>query len=118
MGLHPDRRGAARIDKVFRVLLSTEAGDERWVLGRNISSTGMFAETSVPIPLRTKVILRFRPSFDGPTDASICAIARVQNHYCWQYSDGHQLRALNGIGLRFLRFIAEASSPALAEHMH
>lgn len=118
-----ERRGATRIDKVFRVLLSTEEGGDQWAVARNISASGMFVEMASPTPLRTKVIVRFHlPSLledDAPdVDASICALARVQNHYYLQYSDGGGLRSLCGIGLRFLRFVPEAGATPPSERLH
>jgi hypothetical protein len=105
-GVH-ERRASARIDKVFRVLLSTDETGDQWFIARNISEAGMFVEMAQPLPLRTKVIVRFRLAED---DAAICALARVQNHYYLQYSDGEGLRGLAGVGLRFLRFVADAGA--------
>ena len=110
-----DRRTAARIDKVFRVLLSTDESGDQWCLARNISSTGMFVEMYAPLPLRTKVIVRFQIPGD---EAAIGAVARVQNHYYLQYFDGLGLRGLSGIGLRFLRFLPELGTPVARERMH
>jgi len=107
-----ERRGAARIDKVIRVLLSTDERGDQWVVARNISSTGMFIEMPDLLPLRTKVIVRFGE------EGEICAIARVQNHYYLQYSDRDGLRALSGIGVRFLRFVPEAGTSPNAEQLH
>jgi hypothetical protein len=110
-----ERRASARIDKIFRVLLSTDETGDQWCLARNISAAGMFVEMAQPLPLRTKVIVRFR----GPEeDAAICALARVQNHYYLQYSDGEGLRALAGVGLRFLRFVAEAGAVPPEDRLH
>lgn len=110
-----ERRASARIDKVFRVLLSTDETGDQWCVARNISEAGMFVEMAEPLPLRTKVIVRFRPPEE---DASICAMARVQNHYYLQYSDGEGLRALSGVGLRFLRFVAEAGASPPEDRLH
>jgi hypothetical protein len=115
MAVVHERRASARIDKVFRVLLSTDETGDQWVVARNISAAGMFVEMAQPLPLRTKVIVRFRPPED---DASICALARVQNHYYLQYSDGEGLRALSGVGLRFLRFVAEAGAVPPEDRLH
>jgi hypothetical protein len=118
-----ERRQATRIDKVFRVLLSTEeTGDQRFV-ARNISTTGMFVEMPEPLPLRSKVLVRFQlPHADGPwaqrNDPEICAMARVQNHYYLQYSDAGGRRALSGVGLRFLRFLPEAGASLPADALH
>lgn len=110
-----ERRSAARIDKVFRVLLCTDESGDQWFVARNISATGMFVEMSDPIPLRTKVIVRFQLPDD---DFSICAIARVQNHYYLQYSDSEGLRAMSGVGLRFLRFLPEVGDCVPPDRLH
>lgn len=110
-----ERRGATRIDKVFRVLISTEEIGDQWHVARNVSATGMFVEMPEPLPLRTKVIVRF-PSPDDA--ASICAMARVQNHYYLQYSDAQGLRAMSGVGLRFLRFLPEVGESPSPSQLH
>lgn len=115
MAVVHERRASARIDKVFRVLLSTDETGDQWFVARNISEAGMFVEMAQPLPLRTKVIVRFR--LDGD-EAAICALARVQNHYYLQYSDGEGLRALSGVGLRFLRFVAEAGATPPEDRLH
>lgn len=115
-----ERRNSARIDKVFWVLLSTEEGGDQWVVARNISSTGMFIEMADPVPLKTKVIIRFQapPDTAEDHDGTICAVARVQNHYYLQYSDGVGLRALRGVGVRFLRFVPEVGNAVPQERLH
>jgi len=115
MAVPSERRGAARIDKVFRVRLSSDEAGDQWVVARNISTSGMFVEMPEPLPLSTRVVVRFSLP-DG--DASICALARVQNHYYLQYSDGEGLRGLCGVGLRFLRFIAEAGATLPSHRLH
>lgn len=110
-----ERRATARIDKVFRVLLTTEELGDQWYVARNISTGGMFVEMADPLPLRSKVIVRFRMADD---EAAICAMARVQNHYYLQFSDGEGLRALTGVGLRFLRFVAEAGESVPEDRLH
>lgn len=110
-----ERRASARIDKVFRVLISTDEWGDQWHIARNISATGMFVEMAEPLPLRTKVIVRFRFPDD---EAAICAMARVQNHYYLQFSDGEGLRAIAGVGLRFLRFVADAGATLPEERLH
>lgn len=110
-----ERRSAERIDKVFRVLISTEATGDQWCIARNISATGMFVEMAEPIPLRTKVIVRFQlPDEDG----AICAIARVQNHYYFQYAAEDGLRGMCGVGLRLLRFVPEVGAPIPHDRLH
>lgn len=110
-----ERRASTRIDKVFRVLISTEELGDQWYVARNISSTGMFVEMAEPLPLNTKVIIRF--ALPGE-DAAICAMARVQNHYYVHYTDGDDLRGLTGVGLRFLRFVPEVGAPVPRERLH
>ena len=110
-----ERRGATRIDKVFRVLLASEQYGEQWAIARNISESGMFVEMAEPLPLRTKVVVRFRTTDDG---TEIVAMGRVQNHYYLQYTDGGGLRALSGVGLRFLRFVADAGTEVAPVHLH
>lgn len=113
--LQTERRAAARIDKVFRVLIASDLHGEQWHIARNISGTGMFVEMAEPLPLRTKVVVRFSNGEDEP---SICAIAKVQNHYYLQYSDADGLRALCGVGLRFVRFMPEAGAGAPGHALH
>ena len=110
-----DRRSAVRLDKVFRVLISTEEVGDQWHVARNVSATGMFVEMHEPLPLKSKVIVRFKMPGD---QASICAVARVQNHYYLNYCQGDELRALGGVGLRFLRFVAEAGDPMPGDRLH
>jgi hypothetical protein len=75
----------------------------------------MFVEMDCPLPLRTKVIVRFQLPED---DAAIGAVAKVQNHYYLQYSDGVGLRGLCGIGLRFLRFLPDVGASVAPERLH
>jgi hypothetical protein len=110
-----ERRAATRIDKIFRVRISTEEWGDQWFVARNISATGMFVEMAEPLPLRTKVIVRFALPDD---DAAICAMARVQNHYYVHYSEGDDLRGLTGVGLRFLRFVPEVGAPVPRHRLH
>ncbi|MCA9656559.1 MAG: PilZ domain-containing protein [Myxococcales bacterium] len=110
-----ERRAHARIDKVFRVLISTDESGDQWYIARNISSNGMFVEMADPLPLRTKVIVRFTVPHES---AAICAMARVQNHYYLQFSDGEGLRAIAGVGLRLLRFVAEAGAVPPEHRLH
>ena len=113
MNVSVERRRANRIDKVFRVLVSTDEIGDQWCVARNISTHGMFIEMAQPIPLRTKVIVRFATTGELPEglgndcEPAISAMARVQNHYYLQYADKEGLRALCGVGLRFLRFLPE-----------
>jgi hypothetical protein len=110
-----ERRSSARIDKVFRVLVFSEEFGEQWFIARNISETGMFVEMPEPMPLRTKVIVRFQMPDD---DAAICAIARIQNHYYLQYAGADGIQALSGVGLRFLRFVPEIGAAVPDDRLH
>ncbi len=110
-----ERRATARIDKLFRVLVFSEEFGEQWFCARNISESGMFVEMPEPLPLRSKVIVRFQVAGD---DAAICAIARVQNHYYLQYAGATGLQALSGVGLRFLRFVPEIGGPVAEDRLH
>jgi hypothetical protein len=111
----PERRETTRIDKVFRVLLSTDEVGDQWAVARNISPTGMFVDMPSPLPLRTKVLVRFQLATE---EASLSAIARVQNHYYFQFSDAHGLRGLCGVGLRFLRFVPDLGAPVPTDRLH
>ncbi len=112
-----ERRTDARVDKIFRVLISTEDLGDQWYVARNISATGIFVEMAEPLPLRTKVIVRFQAPED---DAAICAMARVQNHYYFNYTsaEDNSPRALSGVGLRFLRFVPEVGARVPAHRLH
>ena len=110
-----ERRSATRIDKVFRVLISTEELGDQWYVARNISATGMFVEMAEPLPLGTKVIVRFAVPGD---DAAICAVAKIQNHYYVDYNDGEDPRGLTGVGVRFVRFVPEAGAPVPRDRLH
>ncbi len=112
MTIQVERRSSARIDKVFRVLISTEEYGDQWFVARNISETGMFVEMPEPFPLKTKVIVRFQQS---GLDSAICVIARIQNHYYFQFAGADGIEALAGVGLRFLRFVPEVGAP-IPEH--
>ncbi len=110
-----DRRSATRIDKVFPVVLcSDEFGSQRCI-ARNISTTGMFVQMDEPLPLRTKVIVRF--TLPGE-DATLCAVAQVQNHYYLQFGQAGERSSLSGIGLRFRRFVAEAGAQPPQHRLH
>ncbi len=124
MSVSVERRRSNRIDKVFRVLISTEEWGDQWFVARNISSTGMFVEMPEPLPLRTKVIVRFASTgplpegMDRSNDAALTAMAKVQNHYYLQFSDKDGLRALCGVGLRFVRFLPEEHLTMPAHALH
>lgn len=115
MAVAQERRASTRIDKIFRVLLSTDETGDAWFVARNISETGMFVEMPEPLPLRTKVIVRFQIVDE---ESAICAVARVQNHYYLHFAERGDLRALSGVGLRFLRFVPEIGAPVPPDRLH
>ena len=110
-----ERRTAVRTNKLFQVRVTSEELGDQWCIGRNLSENGMFVEMRDPLPLRTKVVIRFQqPGAEG----CICAMARIQNHYYFQYSEQGEVRALCGVGIRFLRFMPEVGRSAPRELMH
>jgi hypothetical protein len=115
MSVALERRASARIVKVFRVLVFSEEFGEQWFVARNISEAGMFVEMPEPLPLKTKVVVRFQLPDD---DAAICAIARIQNHYYLQFAGKTGIQALAGVGLKFLRFVPEVGASVPLERMH
>ncbi len=110
-----ERRSAERFDKIFQVLLSSEDFGERWVVGRNVSATGLLVEMGEPFPLKTKVIVRFK---EADRSASLCAIAKVSRHYYLHYREREEMRAMVAIGLQFVRFVADAGEVPMRERMH
>ncbi|TPV94691.1 MAG: PilZ domain-containing protein [Myxococcales bacterium FL481] len=115
MQISSERRSATRIDKVFRVMISTEEQGDQWYVARNVSATGMFVEMSEPLPLRTKVIVRFQL---GDAEAELCAVGRVQNHYYLHYNDQGAIRGLCGVGLKLVRFLAGETAEVPAHQLH
>ncbi|MDC0671619.1 hypothetical protein [Nannocystis radixulma] len=68
-----------------------------------------------PLPLRTKVIIRFQM----PGDERRSARSRAsRTHYYLQYAGSDGLRALTGAGLRFLRFVPEIGAPVPEDRLH
>src|SRR6185437_2874649 len=54
-----NKRQALRFEKVFPVILSTEAFGECNAMARNISAGGILVELSEPMPLGTEVRVHF-----------------------------------------------------------
>jgi hypothetical protein len=99
----PERRSAARLDKVFPVWLEGERGAGMGV-ARNISEGGMFVETRVPHPLAAQVRITF-PSPSGEMTA--VAEVRYVCHLMGRLSgDATVQGAVHGMGVRFLYFEA------------
>ena len=107
-----DRRAAPRLDKAFAVWLDGERGEARGV-ARNISEGGMFVETHDPQPIGSQVRVTF------PADGGeMVAVAEVR-YVCHLLGRGgpgaRGLRALRGMGVRFLYFEAGAAVAARAQ---
>ena len=111
----PDRRNNARINKLFQVRITSEELGDQTCVARNISETGMFVEMPDPLPLRTQVLVRFH--LPDAADC-ICAMAKIQNHYYFQFNENGAIRGLSGVGLRFLQFYPEAGAHVPAESLH
>lgn len=109
-----ERRGTARLDKVFRVYLD---GDRGCGLGiaRNISDGGLFVETRAPQPIGSQVRITF------PSDAGeMVAVAEVR-YVCHLLGRARTATpgplALRGMGLRFLYFeVGAEERPVAAVH--
>ena len=103
-----ERRGAPRLDKVFPVFIEGERGSALGV-ARNISEGGMFVETRNPEPLGAQV----RVSFPGRC-GEMTAVAEVR-YVCHLLARAsacdERPAAVRGMGLRFLYFDADGSSP-------
>ncbi len=104
-----DRRGAPRLDKVFRVYLEGDGGAGLGI-ARNISEGGMFVETRSPQPIGTQVRITF-PSDAG--DMTAVAEVRYVCHLLGRtpISERGPL-AMRGMGVRFMYFEADEAAPA------
>lgn len=100
-----ENRKALRFEKVFPVILSTEAFGECNAMARNISAGGILVEIQEPLPLGTEV----RVLFAMPdSQASIIARGEVKNHYFLNFSDDQGgARSLTGMAIKFREFEAE-----------
>jgi uncharacterized protein (TIGR02266 family) len=98
-----EKRHDLRLDAVFSVLLETPMG-EFLAVARNVSSGGMFIETRDPLPLRTRVIVRFQIP---DSDDEIVAEGEVKNHYFLNFAGAREQTSLTGMGVRFTSFDAE-----------
>jgi hypothetical protein len=105
-----ERRGATRLDKVFRVFLEGDRGHGLGV-ARNISQGGMFVETRVPHPIGSQVRITF------PSDAGEMTAVGEVRYVCHLLGRGHGGTgpiALRGMGVKFMYFEAgEADAPDL-----
>lgn len=100
-----NKRQALRFEKVFPVILSTEAFGECNAMARNISAGGILVEISEPMPLGTEVRVHF---WMPDSQASIVARGEVKNHYFLNFADGSGTRSLTGMAIRFTEFEAES----------
>jgi hypothetical protein len=96
-----ERRGGARLDKVFPVFLDGERGVGMGI-ARNISPGGMFVETRAPQPIGSQVRVTF-PSESG--DMTAVAEVRYVCHLLGRAEkDAAGPLALRGMGMRFMYF--------------
>ncbi len=97
-----ERRGGARLDKVFAVWLEGEHGCGMGI-ARNISEGGMFVESSTSHPIGSQVSVVF-PSESG--DMTAIAEVRYVCHLVGRRAGADIHAAVQGMGLRFLYFEA------------
>lgn len=105
----PERRGAARLDKMFPVWLEGERGGALGV-ARNISEGGLFVETRNPQPLGSQVRVTF-PSQSGEMTA-VAEVRYVCHLLGRAHSDALVQAAVHGMGVRFLYFEAQPDEQA------
>ena len=101
-----ERRRSSRFDKVFPVYLSSEMGIWRGI-ARNISEGGIFIETRDRHPIGGQLTVCFA---DERAGVEISARAEVRYQCVLEYGARHGIAALSGMGLRFVRFLAEGES--------
>jgi len=100
-----NKRQGLRFEKVFPVILSTEAFGECNAMARNISAGGILVEIQEPLPLGTEVRVHF---WMPDSQASIIAKGDVKNHYFLNFADGQGTRSLTGMAIRFTAFEADS----------
>ena len=100
-----NKRQAMRFEKVFPVILSTEAFGECNAMARNISAGGILIEITEPLPLGTEVRVHF---WMPDSQATIVARGEVKNHYFLNFNDGGGQRSLTGMAIKFTEFEAES----------
>ena len=96
-----ERRRARRLDKAFPVFLSGNRG-VCFGIARNISEGGMFVETDDADPLGSRVLVTFAWPGGG---AELSCEAEVRFTTVERYGEGMGERAMQGMGLKFLRFL-------------
>ena len=106
----PERRTAARLDKIFPVYTEGDRGGGMGV-ARNISEGGMFVETRNPHPLGSQVRITF-PSQGGEMTA-VGEVRYVCHLLGRARGDAEVHAAVHGMGVRFLYFEAIADGLAV-----
>ena len=96
-----DKRGSQRFDKVFPVRVESTSFGECRGIARNISAGGMFVEMAEPLPLGSRIRIRFA-IHEGRGE--LVAAGEVKRHYFLHYTDDTGPRALTGMGVRFTAF--------------
>lgn len=106
-----DRRNSSRFDKVFPVYLSSSQGIFRGV-ARNISTGGMFIETSEIQPMGGKVTVCFS---DHASGVELSVISEVRYQCVLELGGKSGPTGLRGIGVRFLEIEEEGSFAGLQD---
>jgi hypothetical protein len=101
-----NKRHALRFEKVFPVIVSSDAFGEVNAMARNISAGGILLEVAEPLPLGTLVRIHF---WMPESQAQIVARGEVKNHYFLNFNDGGGQRSLTGMAVRFTEFEAESA---------
>jgi hypothetical protein len=100
--LPSEKRESLRLDTVFPVWITSSEFGEQQGVARNLSSGGMFIETSEPMPLGARVRVHFMMPESA---AEIVACGEVKNHYFLNFGDtARGPRAMAGMGVRFTGF--------------
>lgn len=111
-----DRRIWSRMNTLFPVLVETAMQGFINCIARNISGGGIFLESSQLLPLGSTIAIYFSLPRGG---TGITAHGEVKNHYYLNYPTPEGIRAVTGMGVRFLQFeddgIARMSNNILAD---
>ncbi|MDF1562294.1 MAG: PilZ domain-containing protein [Deltaproteobacteria bacterium] len=99
---NPERRYTPRFDKAFPVFLSGDRG-VTYGVARNVSEGGMYVELADAEPLGSSVTVTF--AWPG-SNAEMSVEAEVRYTAAINFGgEGEGLRAICGVGLRFVRFL-------------
>lgn len=99
-----DQRSAHRFDKVFPVQVESDTFGACQGIARNISAGGIFIELSDPLPIGSRVRVRFTAP---GSRCELVGLGEVKRHYFFQFADETGRRALTGMGVRFTGFDAD-----------